>query len=336
MGDIKDVGSKDPFIGPIPVGGTDATSETGYIKTGASTRDQIEKSQAEPPPSQINCDKPKLNAPLSNFTLSANEVEKETKTNPWLANSYIAAFLAVMYEYMSQQSAIKWSDAERELSLRLQGLELATKSAIQTGEIAKLQAFEKMVQAISSFVTAGISGASAMETARNLGKAERYVNDKIKDHETNLKQAKETELKKTFPNDNDNEIKNKFDDPTTKYTSNEVKEAQKKYNKTLSSKEDEIRQRVNTANQISQATTEAFKQCIQGSSAAWQAQITLERGREEMIKGFMDGLIQALRTFRDTSSEAHSDAKQILDNVSSMISRTIESTGRAHSLKQGG
>ena len=229
--------------------------------------------------------------------------------------------------------------------------ELAKDNATLARQITESQAWEKFVQAITSFINAAVSVYSAIDTTRNLGKATTAIDDQIDAHKTKLgelkreeyktakglKQPPETFDKKTdLKNYNHNVDKMIKGDKDYKFQNPEIPKHEKALQDLEGNREYHISNRERSLSQISQMKQEAFKQTLQGVSGVINAYITLERAKMEELKALTDGVIQAFNKFSETASKARDDAKSSADRFFDYLLRIIESVNKTHSMGNRG
>lgn len=351
---------KDPSIqgNKYPLEGIEDILKAGFEKVEpaklSKESDTLEMSQElPPPPEKVESDRPRISIPDPE-KISDPKIRKAAEllqTQKWLAPSFIAAFTAVMFELLQLQKEVRYKEANIELLVRNQLYELSKSNAHLAKLITDSQAWEKLVQAVSSFVTAAVTTVNLVETTKNMGEATKYIDDQTKKHKEDMAKAMQienptiqiTDLPKSPPptaqqiKDHlaqfDNIVKNdqKFD-----YKSDEVKKHQKALMELEGNREYSISNRERTLSMISQMRGEALKSTIQGVTGVLTATITFDRGRMEEIKGLNEGEMQSMNKFSETSSKARDDAKANYDRFADYIARIIDSVFKAHKLTQSG
>lgn len=325
------------------LGGTDATSQVGYQYTGEAIKDEMVTSEQQPPPPPSSqSDKPSPRAPdpekIREATLRKAIVKLQS--NPWLKPSFLSGFTAVMYLIFNLQKDARYQDAQVGINVRQKLYTLSESTAKLTRLITETQAEEKFVQAISSFVNAGLSTISAIETTRNLGNAAKTYDNEIAAQKKVVQEAKSGEnpalaaLEKkpgTTQKDLDDFIRN---DKKPDYTE-KVKKAEEKLAKLEGDRDQTIRQKEYSLNQVTQMKGEAAKQVVNAFSSFLQATITNERGISEEEKGLLEAAIQVLRTFEEKSTKSTDEAKQEIDRFVDLLTKMTDSTLQAHKIGRG-
>ena len=314
----------------VPPGSAEEASQVGYQKIGEPVKDRIEISEKEFPSSPpCECDKPSPRAPDKAKTSEANQKEaiKIIRTNQWFTLGYIAKLAKVISETLDMQKFIRYNQAQREMMIGQKLYELARDNAELTKQITNSQAYEKLVQAVSSLVTATISFASAVDMATaNKTKAIEEHNQELAVAKKDLTDAKLKEnpniqakdLKKNpTPKDIEDHYKELNDliekDKSHDYKSPEVKKHQERVNYLEGQRERNISDKERTLTTIAQMKTEGYKAVVQAASNFIIASITFERGTLEEMKGFNDGAIQAFNKQMETEKAAKEAAKSDFD-----------------------
>lgn len=351
MPNIEDQG--DVHIGKFPsMEKMEGVLKAGFDKIVEPSKDEIKVSEEEAllsPPS--DCDKPRISAPNAEKTNEANLKKAATylKNNPWLIPSFLVVFSSVMFEIMKLQQTVRFKEAQIELLVRQHLWDLAKSNAVLARTITESQAYEKFVQAVASFVTAAISGISSMASLKNLGKAAKQMDEQTAAQKRKLDEAKAKENPAVKAQDlpvnptkdqHDKHFKDlddniKKDNTGFKY-SDDIKKQEEAYKNLEYQRESNVSNRERTLSQITQMKSEAWKSTIQGMSGVLTALITLDRAKMEELKGYNEGMIQAMNKYSETSSKARDDAKAMFDRISDFIAKIVDSYFKAHSISGRG
>ena len=342
----------------LPLTGTDATSEVGYVETGEAVKEKVKDKivvSDEKPSTKVTCEcgKPSLPKPdVKKIEKYLNTCVKFQKENPWFTPSFLVQFTSVIYELLLLQKNVRFNEAQVEMKVRKELFELAKSNAELQQLITNTQAFEKLVQAVASFVNAGLSAVNLIETTKNLGEARESIEKDITDAKEALTVAKAKELeaeKKSkvkveelpataTPKEREDRLEKlgaaiKADDVKDyEYKSPEVKRAQAKLDDLETGRERIISQREQVRTQISQMRGQMLKQVIDAISGVLTANITWKRGELELWKGMQEGSIQSLNKFSETSSKARDDAKSMYDRFADFLAKIVDSVFKAHSI----
>ena len=333
------------------LGGTDATSQVGYQYTGEAIVDEIVTSeQTPPPPPSSQSDKPSPRAPdpekIREATLRKAIVKLQS--NPWLKPSFLSGFTAVMYLIFNLQKDARYQDAQVGINVRQKLYALGESTAKLTRLITETQAEEKYIQAISSFVNAGLAVINLAETTKNVGTANKQITDEINAkkkelHDVKMKEnpdLKVLDMPKRDPSKSQEDHMKEIDawmktkDKDFKY-SPEVEKLEKQLQNMEESKQSNISRRETTLSQISQTRGEAAKQVVNAFSSFLQASITTDRAIAEEEKGLLEAAIQVLRTYEEKSTKSADEAKQEIDRFVDILTKMTDSTLQAHKMGRG-
>lgn len=341
-------GAGEPSSMPlVPLKGTEATSQTGFLITGAATKDQVQRSE-ELPLQEIlcQCDKPALQKPdQQKVDQALPTVVKFLHDNPWFKPSFLTSFTEVIYELLKMQKTAHYNEAQTELTVRGQLYDLAFKNASLQKQITENQAFEKFVQAFASLATVAVTTINLVESTKNFGEASKKVEEQIKTADKELMQAKikENPATKTIdidpklpPQKKAAEFKKLEDiinqDKTTEYKTDAVKNAEKTLHSLKENREYNISNKERMMSQISSMRGEAFKSTVQAAAQFATGSITLGRSTLEEVKGQVDAVMQSFNKFSETSSKSRDEAKQMFDRFADFLARIIESVHKTHSI----
>lgn len=336
---------KDPSIegSKYPIEGLEEILKPGFEKIEPTKitqeKDTLEMSQEFPPVvEKVESDKPRISIPDPEKISDPNikKAAELLKTQRWLAPSFIAAFTAVMFELLQLQKEVRYKEADIELLVRQELFELAKSNAHLAKLITDSQAWEKLVQAVSSFVSAAVTTVNMIETTKNIGKASTEIADEIKNKKTQLAEAMKTENPQGVSvanniQDIDDIVRNSSG---YKYTSKQVTDLQDTLKQLESNREYNISNKERMYSQISSMRGEALKATIQGVTQVLTASITFDRGRMEEMKGLNEGMMQSFNKFSETSAKARDDAKAMYDRFADFLARIIDSVFKAHKLGQ--
>lgn len=318
-------------------------------------RDQLEKELTQLIDNPLYVPPPKPRADLSDTTAAIN-------TNPALRfPSFIGSFAAIIREILREQAKIGYTEAIRGADItRATNVSNVSGAALQK-QITMTQANEKLVQAIASFVSAGVSIISFMDTAKSAGKAQKEVEEQI---DLASKQAPKSKVQAEALEDphaflagdkpgvvtsktkldkalDDPEFKTKWDkaqdnldmmEKLKTETKAKAKADEKNLDELLQNKVRKVDDRERTLNQLVHMKGEAMKSLVQAVSGVMTASITMDRAVLEEIKGINDAMIQTLNKYSETTMKQHDAAAEQFNSWIAFMKEIIQSTISAHKL----
>ncbi len=269
-------------------------------------------------------------------------------SNPFFNPSFLANFASIMDELLNLKRDTSYLEAQVELKARELTIAITTTQSELTKMIAEAQAAEKMVEAITSFIQAGVAAISLAQTWGNAATAR-------KDAEATLAKDKQLEQK------NLDEVTKKRDDllrgpngvatdPNAIQQRNPPLTAQEKkqveqYNKEIAGHEkslqnmdrpEYLRQLINTRTQElnlqSDLKQQIVKNVVAGAGSAIQSGIISERGSLEALKVMNDGYLDLLRKYGDSTSRSKDQEKADFKDLVDFVNKITDSVFRAHSL----
>ena len=344
---------RNPKIRPDTVSAP-AAPVTDKLET--MTKDGIEPSDKVAQQAVI-CDHGKPKIPVADEKIIGDFLAKEVasfqKENPWLKPSFIGAYSKVLFEILELQRKTQFTEAQMEVKIRVKLFEMAKSSAELSKLITNTQAIEKMTSAISSFVTAGVQTVTAIQTVQNYGKASETVDkriaeakqkvvDKINEGKTNTIKAGEV-IPDKIPQDTKlpsnatpKQIDKFIEDNKAAPKTAELKKMETDLDNLVKSRPESIQREVSHMDQYTNMIKDALKSTIDGATGVIQATVTLKRAVMEEEKGLLDGHMQALNKFSETTSKAQADEKAKGEKTSEILDRALQSNTQEHKLQGRG
>ena len=239
-----------------------------------------------------------------------------------------------MYNVLTLQTQIHFTSAQMELKVRGELYELSKTSAHLQQLITQNQAYEQLVQAVTSFASAAVSAYGAKETLGNTGKAKIQAETKLKAQETKMNEMKQNEL--GLKGGDDKTIKADIaakEKAENKVYSKATQDQIDKHEKMKGEFDETVRRDASHLDQVSNLSMESMKSVLSGAQAAGIAAIKFNTANLELEKGLIDGMIQSLHKFSETTSKSRDDAGAAFDRMMDFLNRIIDSLERTHSSK---
>ena len=321
------------------VSGPAAPGKTDKLET---LTDRIEPSDNVAQQAVI-CDheKPKPPAPDEKLVgeFVAKEVARFQKENPWLNPSFIGAYSKVLFEILELQRKTQFTEAQMEVKIRVKLFEMAKSSAELSKLITNTQAIEKMTSAISAFVTAGMQTVTAVQTVKNYGKAEKTVQEKIDKAKQDV--AVKKLMRRKLPRlliylQMQHQRREDFITNNVAVKSPELVKMEKELKGLEASRSNDIRLEVQHMDNYTNMIRDALKSTIDGATGVIQAAVTFDRAIMEETKGLLDGHMQALNKFSETTSKSQADEKSKGEKTSEILDRALQSNTQEHKLQGRG
>lgn len=289
-------------------------------------------------------DNPIVPAPREQLAcIGEKELMDISKTNPWFHPSYLGVFIAIMTEILQLERINQFNEAQIERDSRGRMVDMAKNMSTLTKLLYQNQAQEKFIEAMSCFLSAGISTGQLVDTIRNYGRASQEVNKDITD-KTNEIKALEDKIKSghgvfdppqnptqqqltDFHNKQDAILKNPQPNEPLHIAKarTDLATAKQDLAKMENSlhKADAIRQKEYQMNQLSQLRGDIMKQIVQGTTSSITGIIKLEEGRIDALKQLLEGYNQALHKFNELATRAAESAATRVDKTTETITQTV-------------
>ncbi|CUI15982.1 hypothetical protein PNK_0345 [Candidatus Protochlamydia naegleriophila] len=273
---------------------------------------------------------------------------KQLASNPFFNPSFLANFSAIMDELLNLKRDTSYLEAQVELKARELTIAITTTQSELTLMIAQAQAAEKMVEAITSFIQAGVAAISLAQTWGNAATARKdaektlAADKKIEQQNLDKVKAQRDEIEQRSPvvSTDPNGVQTR-NPPLT--PADEKKLAQ--YDKEIAGHEkslqnmdrpEYLRQLINTRTQElnlqSDLKQQIVKNVVAGAGSAIQSGIIAERGSLEALKVMNDGYLDLLRKYGDSTARSKDQEKADFKDLVDFVNKITDSVFKAHSL----
>lgn len=308
--------------------------------------EHIDSNSPQIPPPQVNNQKT-----VTMIDLTAHDANG----NPFFAPSFAAAFAEVMLFIENQQKNTTFMEAQEGIRNYGKMMQMAQNNADLTILSAENQAQQTMLQAISLFVSATLSGLMSLKTMSSMGKSEQQAKEDYskfkKQEKAELAQLQEEQKVlegrgRTAVSDNPDDVLAAPPPAASEQNAARIKELKKQ----ISEKEDSLAklkanknqwikdqtrmhhdqdiQLINERLKILTSVTEALFKVLESS-------LERERGKIEALKQLNDGYMNILRTFMDNTSRYRDAANDNFNKLVDLLTQVIQMTFKAHSLQPG-
>lgn len=261
------------------------------------------------------------------------------KGNPWFNPSFLASFNAVMSEIMQLQKKTAYEEAQSSLKESQNILAMAETSASLTVKIGETQAAQKMVEAITSFASAGVSMVGTLQTMKNSVRAGAEVDAEqpqlqrnITAAQTNLDEKRAALALIDEPEELILAEAPPAVNPARLQAQQAVEEAQTRLTTATGKRQEAVYQKTTQINQITQMQTETMKQVIQGTNAMIQAGFSTEQAALEASKTMVEAYQNMLRNLMDNSIKARDSANSSFGSACDLLNRIVDSNMQTFSM----
>ncbi|WP_042280603.1 hypothetical protein [Candidatus Protochlamydia sp. R18] len=296
--------------------------------------------------------------PVLTMTFNTS-VDGNLKSNPFFNPSFLANFQSIMDELLNLQRNTHYLEAQVELKQRALIITISTTQSELTKALYDSRAEEKMIEAITSFVQAGIAGLSLAQTWANTGiargNAQKTVDNNIS-HERSLMRSAEdkkaalatekagienrplvgTDPNNMTPRPYTNAEKTRLKEIEKENTALDKKIAKHQENIQEFEKPGYFRQVLESERQIlntqTQFKNEILKNIVNGISQSLQAGLISEQGAIDSLKTMNDGYLDVLRKYADSTAKSRDEAKADFDKTLDFVNKIVDSVFKAHSL----
>lgn len=283
----------------------------------------------------VSGSEPQIAIPNSQLA-NSQEAVKAAASNPWFKPSFLASFLVVMMEVAKSQKQGHYLEAQLGIQGNKLTLALAQNQADLTIASYALQAQEKQVEAIASFMNAAVSAATIVANHRNIGAGKREAQA-----DTRAARAKADEADvaaygvKDPSKPGGRDVSGVSTDPDKIKDLQDKATASKKHADKMEASEDQRAfDHTTRLNQTTQNQMQMVTQMINGTSSLIQASIKIQEGQIEAQKQMNDAYMQLMRTYTDNAFKNADEFQQNLSNTLDFIMKIVDSDFRAHSLGQ--
>ena len=276
--------------------------------------------------------------------------------NKWFNPSFLAAFSAVMDEVLKLRKDTAYREAQLSISQAQSLLEQAKSSADLTRALYDTRAQEKITEAITSFVGAGVSLVGAWDSAKSSVTARtklaqdpdyQAVEGRINAANVQAKQANLTQkeadvvrirgaadaaLDDANPVPGFQEARQARDQAQRELTAAQAVTPQER-NADLRLKQEMITQKTAEVDRQVQMKTDAMKQVVQGTNSALQASLTSQEGEIEAEKTMLDAKQQLMNRWLDNAMKARDSAQSDFAAVCDFINRITDSNYQTFTLR---
>lgn len=253
--------------------------------------------------------------------------------NEWFNVSFMAVFTTVMAELASTLSKIRFEEGLEVIKARVMEAAIAFGKAELIKEAAHLEAQKEIAQAVTSFVTAGMSAVTLVMTAMAMNNAKNDPN--VKAAENKMKGMIDENVKPppplvaVFQNQastdskmgNFKDFMKNPDDP--KYANIVKSEAYKDYK----AAEANYNQKLHTQEQTEQSKVRSVEQVIrglaEGSGAAARATFTEAKGGVDALIQMFELYGKVLQDFANTSQKARDDLSAAFNECIRALKETV-------------
>lgn len=291
---------------------------------------------------------------LPSAKTSAASGDPAVTGNKWFNPSFLAAFSAVMDEVLKLRKDTAYREAQLSISQAQSLLEQAKSSADLTRALYNTRAQEKITEAITSFVGAGVSlvgswdSAKSSVTARSkLAQDPEYqqvegrigaANVQAKQVNFTQKEAEVTRLRAGADDALDGEDPNLVKALQERDTAAQELAAAKAVtsqdrNADLRLKQEMITQKTAEVDRQVQMKTDVMKQVVQGTGSALQASLTSQEGELEAKKTMLDAKQQLMNRWLDNATKARDSAQSDFAAVCDFINRITDSNYQTFTLR---
>jgi hypothetical protein len=347
VGNKPDIGGSSYVVGGATGDTTIDATTISVEKQGKIEKDTLEVSETTERQldySEVESDNPKAPPPKGEMLTDEEQTVEEFKANLWFAPSMLASFINAVNQLLQMQKEQQFKEAQNELIMRDRLFEMAKSSGALARELMNNQAQEQIVQAVASFATAAISVGQAVQTVRNVGAAEREVkankeiNDRLANQQKRVDDAQKNLDKLQNENnvaasDSEADLTSKVGDAKAKDILNARKELDKEQQK-LDELQSERRRDILTRQQhkdgLTQTLTDVYKSTINGVQGVLLANIKWDSGVKEELQKILDGFIQAMNKYSETTTKSRDDAAACFKQFQEFLNRAIELLMRAH------
>lgn len=345
-----DIGGSSYTVGGT-TGDTTIDATTIFIEQKDETnKDTLEVSQGGTKRSadefnEIESDNPAAPPPKASRSEDEDQTVEEFKANLWFLPSMLAAFMTAVNELLKMQKEQQFKEAQNEITMIDRLFEMAKSSGALAKELMNNQAQEQIVQAMASFATAAISIGQAVQTTRNVGAAERDVkankeiDDRINNQQDRLTKAQDklAQLEKdnkVKAGDSADDINKNVTDPVkAKEILDARKDVQAQQEK-LEEFQADRRRAILTAQQhkdtLTQTLADVYKSTINGVQGVLLANIKWDSGIKEELQKTLEGFIQAMNKYSETTVKGRDDAAACFRQFQEFLNRATELLMRAH------
>lgn len=349
MVETPDAGVKVPSnFGNFPIHGKD--NILGIEQPGVPRRIQekqiqdilevSETSQAQT--ERVSHDKPTIAPPNQEKVNGANlqQAVNFIKANPWFFPSFLATLTVVLNDLSSILRQMHLNEALDEQRIRELLYENAKSSAKLAKELMNNQAREQMVQAVSAFANAAVSGGQAIGTVRNVGAATDKVQQEI-DAKRRQVDSKEIEEFKNDPGivvAENIELKDlpalKAQHPNRKESA-ELQKLKNQLQDLEYNKSRNITSETDHKDRLVQSLADMQKQTINGVSAVLQGMIKADSSVKEEMQKLIEGFIQAMNKYSESLAKSRDDSAANFTRFLDFLNKMVESEKKAMSARPG-
>lgn len=272
--------------------------------------------------------------------------------NKWFNPSFLAAFSAVMDEVLKLRKDTAYREAQLSISQAQSLLEQAKSSADLTRALYNTRAQEKITEAITSFVGAGVSLAGAWDSAKSsvtarsklaqdpeyqavegrIGAATPDVG--VKQATLQQKEAALWEKGGTLRVQDEHLEQERLQALTARDEARaDLNTTKRDLNSDLRLKQEMITQKTAEIDRQVQMKTDVMKQVVQGTNSALQASYTSQEGEIEAKKTMLDAKQQLMNRWLDNAMKARDSAQSDFAAVCDFINRITDSNYQTFTLR---
>lgn len=278
----------------------------------------------------------------------------EVTGNKWFNPSFLAAFSAVMDEILKLRKDTAYREAQLSISQAQSLLEQAKSSADLTRALYNTRAQEKITEAITSFVGAGVSLMGAWDSAKSsvtarsklaqdpeFQQVEGRINAaNVPAKQANLDQKEATLWEKggTLQVQNPGMEQERVAALAARGQAQRELEAARavtpqERNADLRLKQEMITQKTAEVDRQVQMKTDVMKQVVQATNSALQASLTSQEGELEAQKTMLDAKQQLMNRWLDNAMKARDSAQSDFAAVCDFINRITDSNYQTFTLR---
>lgn len=335
MGAINDPLNSPKLADPNVAGAaTPVASERGHMLDKTATKKDADTQAVATGQADVKAaaaDKPTI--PPSQEATTDAQIAVLSAIAAWMAPSLTTAlFSAEMKNAMAQQS-IQLQSSLQELEAQSQIFTNSVKSAQYTSQETMNNAFKELMQGVSSLASGIVSLKGAADTAGNMGKAKTEIDAEMKKEmdaqQLKVSQLQSRDLQKPIGAGDTAEEIGQQHAQQIKDVPKDTQEAMDKLKSLESDKEQKIRQRAGTYDQINQMTTTGLTSVINAASSAVQAGIDMNTAQLQLMQKTLDAIVQAFTQLEQNDQSTANAAAQAQVTIAQFLQQTLSQMSKS-------
>jgi hypothetical protein len=305
---------------------SEASSQIKTVHTSTNTADTVSSAALDenlPNQTTIEASLPTLSPPAEDVA-AASQGSVIRESNPWFQVSFLSAFMSIMRELLHQEKNTRFLEAQTERKARSSMIEISKSNAVLTVALYRYQAMEKMAEAFTAFVTAGISMVDLAQKASNLNKATKEVQTEIDN-----KQKEVTRLETRTGIGSHEPIS---EEKMQSIEGRDLKAERDALAGLKANKQAHIQQKYTVFTQETASQSEIQKQIVNGITNTVISSFKSVEGQKDAAKQLNDGYNQIMNRYMESASRGREDAKSSYDKNVDLMRNTQESNIRTNTL----